>query len=100
MREDIDAILEDADVIAMPTIPIKPSEIAPDLSRVERIGRSLPIAKNTAPFDLTHHPAVSVPCGTTDGLPVGLMFAGNRFADGDVIRAAYTWEQNTNWQER
>jgi len=100
MREEIDAILDDADVIAMPTIPLKPFEIDPDLSRVERIGRSLPIAKNTAPFDLTHHPAISVPCGTTDGLPVGLMFAGGRFQDGDVIKAAYTWEQNSDWQER
>jgi amidase len=100
MRRDIDEILEDADVIAMPTIPLKPFEVDPELSRVERIGRSLPIAKNTAPFDLTHHPAISVPCGTTDGLPVGLMFAGGRFEDGDVIRAAYTWEQNSDWQER
>lgn len=100
MREDLDRILNDADVIAMPTIPLKPYEIDPDLSRVERIGRSLPIAKNTAPFDLTHHPAISVPCGTTDGLPVGLMFAGSRFADGDVIQAAYTWEQNTDSQSR
>jgi len=100
MRQDIDDILADADVIAMPTIPLKPYEVDPDLSRVERIGRSLPIAKNTAPFDLTHHPSISVPCGTTDGLPVGLMFTGERFNDGDVIKAAYTWEQNSDWQNR
>jgi len=100
MRADIDEILDDADVLAMPTIPFKPFELDPALSRVERLSRSLPIAKNTAPLDLTHHPAISVPCGTADGLPVGLMFAGERFGDADVLRAAYTWEQNTDWQNR
>jgi amidase len=66
MRENIDAILNDADAIAMPTIPDRPLEINPDLPRIERIGRSPSIEKNMAPFDLTHHPAISVPCGTTD----------------------------------
>jgi len=58
-------MLDEANVFAMPAIPIEPFEIDPDLSRVERIGRSLPIGKNTTPFDLTHYPAVSVPCGTS-----------------------------------
>ena len=100
MREEYNEILDEADVIAMPTIPLQPFEIDPDLSRVERIGRSLPIAKNTAPFDLTHHPAISVPCGTTGDLPVGLMLVGDRFDEKSVLRAAYAFERNTDWQER
>lgn len=99
MRESYDEILEAADVIAMPTIPIKPFEVDPDLSRVDRIGRSLAIAKNTAPFDLTHHPAISVPCGTAGGRPVGLMFVGERFDEGSIFQAAYTYQENTDWQE-
>jgi amidase len=96
MREQYDEILQDADVIAMPTIPIKPFEIDEELSRVERIGRSLTIAKNTAPFDLTHHPAISVPCGTAGDRPVGLMFVGRRFDEPSTLRAAHTYQQNTN----
>lgn len=98
LRESYDEVLEEADIIAMPTIPIKPFEVDPELSRVERIGRSLAIAKNTAPFDLTHHPAISVPCGTAGGRPVGLMLVGERFDEMDVLQAAYTYQQNTDWQ--
>jgi amidase len=100
MREEYNEILEEADVITLPTIPMEPFEIDPDLSRAERIGRSLPIAKNTAPFDLTHHPAISVPCGTTGDLPVGLMLVGDLFDETSVLQAAYTFEQNTDWQDR
>lgn len=96
LREQYDDILENADVIAMPTIPIKPFEIDEELSRVERIGRSLAIAKNTAPFDLTHHPAISVPCGTAGDRPVGLMFVGERFDEASVLQAAHAYQQNTS----
>ena len=34
---------------------------------------------NTAPFDISHHPAMSLPCGMADGLPVGLMLVGRHF---------------------
>jgi amidase len=100
MREAYDEILAEADVIALPTIPHQPLAIDPDLSRVERIARSLPIAKNTAPFDLTHHPAISVPCGTIGELPVGLMLVGERFDEKSVLGAAYAFEQGTDSQAR
>lgn len=46
-------------------------------------------AEFSYPFNLSHGPAVSVPCGLTDeGLPVGLQFAGPRLADDLVLRAA------------
>ena len=48
----------------------------------------------TAPFNLTGHPAISVPCGfSADGLPVGLMLAGRHWEDDVVLRAAYAYEQ-------
>ena len=100
MREAYDEILAEADVIALPTVPHQPLAIDPDLSRVERIARSLPIAKNTAPFDLTHHPAISTPCGTTGELPVGLMLVGERFDEKSVLGAAYAFEQGTDPQAR
>jgi amidase len=98
MREAYDEILDEADVLTMPTVPIKPFEIDPGLSRVERISRSLVTSLNTAPFDLTHHPAISVPCGTAGGRPVGRMFVGDRFDEPSVLRAAYTYQQHVDWQ--
>jgi len=98
MREAYDEVLAEADLIAMPTVPIKPFEIDPDLSRVERISRSLLTSLNTAPFDLTHHPAISVPCGTAGERPVGLMLVGERFDETSVLRAAHTYHQHSDWE--
>ncbi|RBI59982.1 amidase [halophilic archaeon] len=95
MRAEFDEILDEADIIAMPTIPVKPYEVDEDLNRVQRVSRTLATAKNTCPFDYTHHPALSIPCGTTDDLPVGLMLAGRRFDESTVLQTAYAYEQQS-----
>lgn len=49
-------------------------------------------------FDLTGHPAVSVPAGwTASGLPIGLQIVGRWYADGDVLRAASALETAQPW---
>jgi amidase len=53
---------------------------------------------NTAPFDMTGHPAITVPCGKSDGLPVGLMLVGKHFDDGTLLRAAHAFEQHVKWE--
>jgi amidase len=47
---------------------------------------------NTCPFDITGHPATSVPAGLCGGLPVGLMIVGRRLADGMCLRVARACE--------
>jgi aspartyl-tRNA(Asn)/glutamyl-tRNA(Gln) amidotransferase subunit A len=54
----------------------------------------------TPPFNLTGHPACSVPCAfTSSGLPIGLQIVGRRFDDATVLRAAYAFEQTQPWAQ-
>jgi amidase len=48
---------------------------------------------NTAPFDVTGHPAMNVPCGMSEGLPVGMMLIGRIGEDATVLRAADAFQQ-------
>ncbi len=96
LRGEYDSVLEDIDVLAMPTTPQTAHEVDRNISRVQAIQRALNMLNNTAPFDNTGHPAISVPAGTSDGLPVGLMFVSERFDDGTALRAGYAFEQTVS----
>jgi hypothetical protein len=48
------------------------------MSRAEYVQRALEMITNTAPFDISHHPAMSLPCGMVDGLPVRLIVVGKQ----------------------
>ncbi|QDP97197.1 amidase [Microlunatus elymi] len=54
----------------------------------------------TLPFNLTQQPALSVPCGFADGLPVGLQIVGRRHADRTVLRAGRIYQQRTDWHRQ
>jgi amidase len=58
------------------------------------------LVANTFPYNLAHLPAVTVPCGAADGLPVGLQLAGAPLADVRVLQAAYAYEQTGAWTAR
>lgn len=93
-----DDALNEVDVLAMPTTPQTAHRLDPDLTRLEVIDRALNMLANTAPFDVTGHPGLSVPCGTLDGLPVGLMLIGNRFDDATVLQAGHAYEESVGWE--
>ncbi|MFC6737260.1 amidase family protein, partial [Halolamina salina] len=78
------------DVLAGPTTPM----VAPAWDGDSYLEDSTldEAVRTTGPFNLTGHPAVSVPCGTIDGLPVGLQFVGPRGGDATALRAAAIWE--------
>ena len=61
--------------------------------------RALEMIGNTAPFDITHHPAMTVPCGMVDGLPIGMMLIGRHFDESTIYRAAYAFEQAGDWKK-
>ncbi|WP_433599276.1 amidase [Nocardia sp. CA-135953] len=89
-----DTALDTYDVLVMPTLPITASLIPPSDAPVDEVlGRALEMVSNTAPLDVTGHPACTIPAGLSDGLPVGLMVMGKRFHDAQVLRAAHAFEQ-------
>ncbi|HZC40337.1 MAG TPA: amidase family protein, partial [Streptosporangiaceae bacterium] len=74
-------------------LPIVASKIPPPgVPREESIARSTEMIVNTAPFDVTGHPATSVPAGLAGGLPAGLMIVGPRAGDVTCLRAAQAFE--------
>jgi amidase len=77
------------DLLLMPTLPLKATLLpAPDASREDYVARALEMISNTCPFDVTGHPAATVPAGMSAGLPVGMMLIGRHWEDGTVLRAA------------
>jgi len=84
-----DRALETVDVLCMPTVPMLPTLLPPPgASREERVARSLEMGVNTGPFNITGHPALSAPCGTIDGLPVGAMLIGKMWDEESLLRVA------------
>ncbi len=95
-----DAVLEEHDLLMMPTTPVKSQPLpAPDASREEYVQRALEMISNTAPFDITHHPAMAIPCGMSKGLPVSMMLVGKHFDESTIYRAAHGFEQGGDWKK-
>ena len=91
--------MERYDLLVTPTLPI-PAFEAGKLSpaAVDGTGKWVNWTPFSYPFNLTQQPAASVPCGfTSEGLPAGLHIVGRMFDDRTVLRAAYAYEQATDW---
>ncbi|RYM02751.1 amidase [Sporolactobacillus sp. THM7-7] len=92
-----DKALNDFDILVMPTLPIKATKLPThDLPLDEYVARSLEMTPNTCVFDLTGHPAMNVPCGTINGLPVGMMLIGGIGQEETVLRAAHAFQTMTH----
>ena len=51
----------------------------------------------TIPANMAGIPGISVPCGFSDGMPVGLQFLGQAFDEETVLRVAHAYEQSETW---
>jgi amidase len=98
--EAYDSALKRYDLLLMPTLPMKPTPFpAPGASREDVIGHALEMIGNTSPFDISHHPAMTIPCGMIDGLPTGLMLIGKHYDEPTIYKAAYAFEQAGDWKQ-
>lgn len=101
-RRSIRELFAAVDLLVMPTTPIPAPAISdlrtdPDALRPAE----LKLLRNTRPFNVWGLPAISVPCGFTQGgLPIGLQIAGPHWREDLVLRLAYAYEQATAWHKR
>jgi amidase len=94
LRAGYDEALKGVDLLLMPTLPLKATVLPPpDASREVYVARALEMLSNTCPFDVTGHPAITVPAGLSAGLPVGMMLIGRHWEDGTVLRAADAFQK-------
>ena len=101
LRRTIDDSFNDVDVVVLPTRRHTPRTIDASLEREEKDVPRNPELENTGAFNTYGIPAISVPCGfTSAGLPIGLMIAGPRFAEGRVLALAQAYERATEWHAR
>jgi amidase len=100
LRAAYDAALANYDLLLMPTLPVKATPLPPaDASRELYLQRAFEMISNTAPFDATGHPAMTLPCGMSDGLPIGLMLIGKHYDESTIYRAAAAFEGAGDWKK-
>ena len=99
LKAAYEAALAEVDLLLMPTLPMKATRIPDaDCPREETVLRALEMIANTAPLNVTGHPAMSVPCSMSDGLPVGMMLIGRDFDESTILRAAHAFETSVDWK--
>jgi aspartyl-tRNA(Asn)/glutamyl-tRNA(Gln) amidotransferase subunit A len=76
------------DLLLTPTLPITAFPVGRELPEPDAGGEWVDWTPFSYPFNLSQQPAISVPCGLVDGLPVGLQIVGPKYADALVLRAA------------
>src|SRR5581483_11343712 len=96
LRQEVDAAFGDADALVLPAVPIPAPPIGAESVAVE--GGLQPVRammlRNTQLFNVTGHPAISIPCGATaHGLPIGLELVGRRGKTEELLAVAAACEQ-------
>jgi aspartyl-tRNA(Asn)/glutamyl-tRNA(Gln) amidotransferase subunit A len=94
IRQDFDRVFQDVDVLVTPTSPVTAFKIG------EKIGDPVQmylIDVCTLPVNIAGLPGLSVPCGFSDGLPVGMQLIGPHFSEETLLRTAHAYETATEW---
>ncbi len=101
-----DRALAKVDVLALPTVrdiaPLVEELPSDPMTAIEanlrRNWMLTPIAYNTKPTNYTGHPALAVPCGKVDGMPISLQLVGNFLADPLLLRVGFAYQRAVDWE--
>ena len=94
--EEFQKAFESCDVLATPTSPTVAFKLGEKLDDPLQMYLS---DVYTVPVNVAGLPAISVPCGFSQGLPVGLQLIGPPLSEQTLLRAAYSYEQSTTWHQ-
>jgi aspartyl-tRNA(Asn)/glutamyl-tRNA(Gln) amidotransferase subunit A len=97
IRREFAEAFERVDVIATPTAPTTAFELGSKLDDPYAMYLN---DLYTIPANISGNPALSVPCGFADGLPVGLQLVGRMFEESTILGTAHAYEQLTDWREQ
>ncbi|MEW9096294.1 MAG: Asp-tRNA(Asn)/Glu-tRNA(Gln) amidotransferase subunit GatA [Clostridiaceae bacterium] len=96
IKDDYERIFKEFDAIISPTYPTKAFKIG---EKSEDIMAMYLSDAYTVPVSVAGLPAISIPCGMVDGLPVGIQIIGNYFREDTIFNIAYSYEQSTDWHK-
>lgn len=96
IRQDFSKVFEKVDVIACPTTPTTAFEIG---SKLDPLSIYM-LDAYTIPVNMAGLPGISIPCGFASEKPVGLQFIGKPLDEMSVLKAAYTYEQSTDFHKQ
>lgn len=97
MMHQLTRLYEKIDVLATPTLPVPTTKLG--VSEVQIGHKKEKVAdcmiRYTCLFDITGHPALTLPCGVTkNSMPVGLQLVANHYREDLLMKTAYTYEKN------
>jgi aspartyl-tRNA(Asn)/glutamyl-tRNA(Gln) amidotransferase subunit A len=96
INDDFAKVFSSFDVIVAPTTPTTAFKIGENTDDI------LTAYMNdilTVPINMAGLPGISIPCGLADGLPVGMQIIGKPFAETTLLKAAYAFEQATDYHQ-
>ncbi len=96
IKQDFEKAFKEVDVLAAPTMPFPAFKIG---EHAEDPLSMYMADVNTVPINLAGVPSISVPCGFAGKLPIGMQLIGGFFDEPKLIRTAYTFELNTDYQK-
>ncbi|RKD28997.1 Asp-tRNA(Asn)/Glu-tRNA(Gln) amidotransferase subunit GatA [Thermohalobacter berrensis] len=97
IKKDFEDVFKKYDVIISPTTPTLPFKIGE--KKEDPISMYLSDIL-TVSINLAGVPALSMPCGYIDGLPVGMQIIGKAFDESTILKTAYAYEQNSNYEKK
>lgn len=94
LRRDYARLFEDFDLLLLPVMPGTAPRLGESLDDPTQMYRA---DRYTVSANLTGLPALTMPCGLVDGLPVGVQLMAPAFAEGRLLDAACGWQRDTLW---
>jgi aspartyl-tRNA(Asn)/glutamyl-tRNA(Gln) amidotransferase subunit A len=97
IRREFDQAFEKFDALVTPTSPTVPFKIG------EKVDDPLQMYLSdvcTLPINIAGVPAISIPAGFGDGLPIGMQIIGKPFGEETIFKIAYAYEQATEWHKK